>query len=179
MTGEQVLFAGISVVTVVSALLMVYARHPVYSAVFMILSMFGLAGAFVLLDSFFLGVIQVLVYAGAIMVLFLFIIMLLNVDQESTYLPTLSIPGVGLVATFLGFVGGMLFNMIQQASRVFPTAADAQWILTGGEGGTSIFSVSNLAGQLFYRHWFPFEAISMLLLSAIVGVVVLSKRRLA
>ncbi len=178
MTGEQIIFLILSVLMIGSSLLMIHSRHPVYSAVFMIVSMFGIAGCFVLLDSFFLAVLQVLVYAGAIMVLFLFIVMLLNVDQEASYLPSLTVPGIGLVAGFLGFSGAMLWSMVQQGTSVLPAASEVSWVLTSGESGKSILSVGNLATRLFYDHWFPFEAISMLLLSAVLGVVVLSKRRL-
>jgi NADH-quinone oxidoreductase subunit J len=169
MTPEQILFILIAAFMVVSSILMVHSRHPVYSAVFMISTMFGISGCFVLLDSYFLAVVQVLVYAGAIMVLFLFIIMLLNVDQEGMYQPSLSNMGIFLAAGFAGNLGAI----IARAHTHFPGVEASAWILTG-----KVLSLDNLSEQLFRVHWFPFEAISMLLLAAILGTVVLSKRRL-
>lgn len=169
MTPEQILFIFLAAFMVVSSILMVHARHPVYSAVFMILTMFGISGCFILLNSYFLAVIQILVYAGAIMVLFLFIIMLLNVDQEGMYQPSLSLPGVFLAAGFAGNLGAI----IAKAHSNFPGVEASAWIIKG-----KVLGLDNLSEQLFRVHWFPFEAISMLLLAAILGSVVLSKRRL-
>lgn len=181
MSGEQILFILMALLMVFSSVLMVHARHPVYSAIFMVVTMFGVAANFILLDSFFLGVIQILVYAGAIMILFLFIIMLLNVDQEGTYQPSLSGAGICLAAAFAGNLGAIIIQsgggwktvLYGEAGGTLTTPAQAKWILDQG-----VLAIGNLSTVLFRQHWFPFEAISMLLLSAIVGVVVLSKRRL-
>ncbi len=169
-TTEQIFFLVLALGMILSAVLMVNARHPVYSAVFMIATMFGIAACFVLLDAYFLGVIQVLVYAGAIMVLFLFIIMLLNVDQESSYQPSLGAAGIVLSAMFAGAMWATIWKEAvtlpsEVAVKVAPKA----------------FELQNIARVLFARedgYWFAFEAVSMLLLGAILGVVVLSKRRL-
>lgn len=169
-TPPQILFLVLSIGMILCSVLMVHSRHPVYSALFMIATMFGVAACFILLDSFFLGVIQVLVYAGAIMVLFLFIIMLLNVDQEATYQPSLGLVGIFLSAAF----AGDLWAIIWQDAPGLP---DPNLLLST----PAKFDVHNLAMTLFDKdvgYWFAFEAVSMLLLSAILGVVVLSKRRL-
>jgi NADH-quinone oxidoreductase subunit J len=176
LSPQQVLFLVMSVGMILSAVLMVNARHPVYSALFMIATMFGIAGCFVMLNAYFLGVIQVLVYAGAIMVLFLFIIMLLNVDQESSYEPSLGIPGIVLSALFAGNLWATIWNEAPRLPAQFGEAA-------AGVAQATIRDtrLDKLAYALFDMrdgYWFAFEAVSMLLLAAIVGVVVLSKRRL-
>lgn len=192
LTFEQILFLALSALMVTSTLMMVQSKHPVYSALYMVLTMFGVAGCFVLLDSFFLGVIQVLVYAGAIMVLFLFILMLLNVDHEANLPPVPSIPDVLLTAGFAGCLWSLLKavapgmspweSMVSIFARNhpnFPTPQDVAWVVKDPNlAGKSHLALDNLASTLFTKHWLPFEAISMLLLSAILGVVVLSKRRL-
>lgn len=169
MTPEKILFLFLAVFMALSSFQMVHARHPVYSAIFMILTMFGIAGCFVLLNSYFLAVLQVLVYAGAVMVLFLFIIMLLNVDQEALYEPYLG--GFGLILS--SAFAGVLMAIVLEAHSQLPGAAASAWVLKN-----DVISLGNISEVLFQVHWFPFEAISMLLLSAILGTVVLSKRRL-
>lgn len=164
---EQLLFMVFGLVMILSSVLMVNSRHPVYSAIFMIITMFGVAACFVLLDSFFLGVIQVLVYAGAIMVLFLFIIMLLNVDQETAYQPSLGPVGIALSALF----AGNLWHIVWVETSSLPDLAAAATV-------PDKIEIRALADVLLNQQWFAFEAVSMLLLSAVLGVVVLSKRRL-
>lgn len=176
LTPEQLLFFALTALMLISGISMINSRHPVYSAVWMVLSMFAVAGQFVLLDSYFLGVIQVLVYAGAIMVLFLFIIMLLNVDLDGSYQPTPSLlAGVLLVVTtvalVVGLVGPISDMQTESGASYFPLPSQAIDV-------PAKITLARLADSLFYKHWFSFEAVSMLLLAAILGVTVLSKRRL-
>jgi len=79
---EVVIFTGLALVAAVSAVLVIVQRHAVYSALFLIITMGGLAGIYILLEAYFVWVIQVIVYAGAIMVLFLFVIMLMDLRRE-------------------------------------------------------------------------------------------------
>lgn len=176
LTPQQLVFMGMTLLMLVSGISMINSRNPVYSAVWMVLAMFAVAGHFVLLDSFFLGVIQVLVYAGAIMVLFLFIIMLLNVDLDGSYQPTPSLlAGVLMVVTtvalVVGLVGPISVLQTESGAPYFPLPSQAMDV-------PAKITLAALADSLFYKHWFSFEAISMLLLAAILGVVVLSKRKL-
>ena len=110
------LFIVFSVLTLGGGLLMILSRHPVTAAMYMIVSMLGVAALFVLLDAFFLAVLQVLVYAGAVMVLFLFIIMLLDVGPKGAKSARLAwLPGLaGVAATFL--LGILLLSFLPESS---------------------------------------------------------------
>jgi NADH-quinone oxidoreductase subunit J len=141
-----------------------FSRNPVTSAMFLVLTIISMAGLFVLLHAFFLAAVQILVYAGAVIVLFLFVIMLLDLKAEA--LRRIKIYGlfagavsVGAILTiFLKSLGATLFNSDSQP-RV--------------EGGTN-----ELGKLLFSNYVLPFEVVSVLLLVAMVGVILLSKKNL-
>jgi NADH-quinone oxidoreductase subunit J len=172
---------------VASALLMVFMRNPIASAFWLIGTMLSLAGIFFLLQAQFLGVIQVLVYAGAVMVLFLFVIMLLNLGREERDLKRL--PGLLAVAVLIGILGSLLgplagysrerlaleytrSTLLANPDVVFDsTLGAAQATLERGVPG-------DIAKPLFEQYLVPFELTSMLLLAAIIGAVVLAKRRI-
>ncbi|MED5330967.1 MAG: NADH-quinone oxidoreductase subunit J [Planctomycetota bacterium] len=139
----------------------IFVRTPVYSAIFMILSFASTAGLFVLLDAYLIAIVQVLVYAGAIMVLFLFVIMLINLRSDE--LEGLKINPVMVLAagTFLG-----LFS--KAVADLGPAVSSESNALVGSPG--------LLAETLFTEYVVPFEAVSLLLLAAILGTVVLSRR---
>lgn len=155
------LFGGIAVA---SALLVVTRRNPVASAIFLILCFFCLAVLYVLLRAHFVAVIQVLVYAGAIMVLFLFVIMLLNLSQlEFGRVRNLVVKVVGAV---LGVV--LLVNLLGVINKpLLPQGAP----LSEGFGGTE-----QLGMLLFSKYLIPFEVASVLLLAAIIGAIILARR---
>jgi NADH-quinone oxidoreductase subunit J len=148
-------------------------KSPVASALWLVITLFGVAGLFVLLDAQFLAMLQVLVYAGAIMVLFLFVIMLLNLGRTAA--PDMK-GGIGmLTATLLG--GGLALQLIAvarlgppDAVRMPPGSMEA---LQREEG-----LVGLLGRSLYGEYLIPFEITSLLLLVAIVGAVVLAKRKL-
>jgi NADH-quinone oxidoreductase subunit J len=166
------LFGGIAVV---ASALVIAQRTPMYSVLLLIVSFLGLSGLYVLLDSPFAAVTQIIVYAGAIMVLFLFVVMLLNAPREDaparTTIP-LTLGGrplrVGLLlgAAFLVEIGWAL-------SRV----ADRP---IGGDAATAaaVRSVRQVGLELFQQHAFAFEVTSVLILVAMVGAVALAKRNL-
>jgi NADH-quinone oxidoreductase subunit J len=163
---ESLLFYVFSGLAVVCALLVVanpFSRNPVTSAMFLVLAIGSLAGLFVLLHAFFLAAVQVLVYAGAVMVLFLFVIMLLNLKDEQAR----PLPKAALVVALL--VAGALLTLLL---RIFDQAAPMA-ALPGAEveGGTR-----ELGSLLFKQYLLPFEAVSVLLLVGMVGVVLLSRR---
>ena len=156
-----------------SALLCITRRNPISSALWLVVTLFALAAMFVLLDAQFIAALQVLVYAGAIMVLFLFVIMLLNLGRPG---PT-DIKGPVGVLTAAVLAGVLLFQL-----RVLGQAAPPEAIqlppgmvaeLQQREG-----MVAAVAGPLFDAYLIPFEIASVLLLAAIVGAVVLAKRKL-
>jgi len=162
-------FAGVAVV---SALLCITRRNPVASALWLVVTMFQIAALFVLLDAQFIAVLQVLVYAGAIMVLFLFVIMLLNLGRNSV--SDIRGPAGLAVATLLaGAVGLQLFIVARSAPPGSPAGASPLALAEQTEGMVGV-----VARPLFTTYLVPFEITSVLLLVAIVGAVVLAKRQL-
>jgi NADH-quinone oxidoreductase subunit J len=164
---QDALFYIFAALTLICAFLVIgnpFSRNPVTSAMFLVLAIASLAGLFVLLHAFFLAAVQVLVYAGAVMVLFLFVIMLLDLKaEERRKVKTFGV-GAGLVC-----VVAILAILLASISR---TPID----LPGGpslEGGTV-----PLGNLLFKQYLLPFEIVSLLLLVAMVGVVLLSKKDL-
>jgi NADH-quinone oxidoreductase subunit J len=145
----------------------VFNRNPVASALSLVMSFLGLAALYITLDAYFIGTIQVLVYAGAVMVLFLFIIMLLDLKaEERRKLNVLSV--VGGLAVTVGFIA-QLFVVIEKlpfGSREFPPIT------------ANLDDVRNIGTILFTNYNLPFQVIGVLLLVASIGVVVLSKREL-
>ena len=153
------LFGGIGVVV---------CRNPVSAAFSMVLSFLGLASLFIQLDAYLVGTLQVLVYAGAIMVLFLFIIMLLNLrDEETRRLNLGAWAGGGLVViAFVGLLVKVIFS--------FPGFAFAKPPLVNPQA-----SDVALVGETLFRDFsFPFQVVGILLLVSTVGVVLLSKKEL-
>jgi len=177
---ETAIFWALSGVAVGSALLCITRRSPVASALWLVLTLFAIAGLFVVLDAFFIGIIQVLVYAGAIMVLFLFVIMLLNMGQRG---PTDMRGWVGRGVALLFGAGlvlqlGVLVRVIRAEGLASQTAA---YPLPAGELARlqeARGAVGMLAEPLFRQYLIPFEVTSVLLLAAIVGAVVLAKRKI-
>ena len=167
------IFWAFAAIAVGSALLCVTRRSPIASALWLVLTLFALAALFVILDAQFIAVLQVLVYAGAIMVLFLFVIMLLNLGRQA---PTDIKGPLGLavgvaLAGGLGFQLGVLRVAGPPAAILLPPDAMAR---AAAEQGI----VGSVARPLFDAYLVPFEITSVLLLAAIVGAVVLAKRKL-
>jgi NADH-quinone oxidoreductase subunit J len=156
-------FAGVAVV---SAFLCITRRNPVASALWLILTLFCLAGIFVLLDAQFIAALQVLVYAGAIMVLFLFVIMLLNLQAEPREQQRRGVRRAALIG------GGVLAVELFVLLRRLPTGDTPDRSPPEGFG-----TVQALSERLFTDFLLPFEITSILLLVAMVGAVVLAKRQ--
>ena len=164
MTIGAILFYLFGTLAVVSALGVILHPHPVYSALCLVLALFQIAGLFILLDAQMVAFLQVIVYAGAIMVLFLFVIMLLNLEREP------AAPPISWRLTMLG-VGGLLGLELAWffLRRATMPASSTEPVSDFG-------SVTSLAGTLFRQHALSFELTSVLLLVAVVGAVVLAKR---
>ncbi len=165
-----VIFGGIAIV---SALLCITRRSPVASALWLVVTLFALAAMFVLLDAQFIAALQVLVYAGAIMVLFLFVIMLLNLGRPG---PT-DIKGPLGLGVAVALAGAMLFLLRPLGQAALPTSIQLP------PGSVAALQqqrgiVGAVANPLFDAYLIPFEIASVLLLAAIVGAVVLAKRKL-
>ena len=163
-----ILFWVFSVLMLASALAVILFRNPVNSAMSLVLSFLGLAALFVTLDAFFIGIIQILVYAGAVMVLFLFIIMLLDLKAE-----TRRRINVATLAGGLAVLGGFIV-LLAQVVRSLPAASEHFPQLSR----TGYSDVSDVGMALFRNFNLPFQVVGVLLLVAAVGVVVLSRRSL-
>jgi len=155
-----------------SAMLAVTRKNPVASAMWLVLMFFGLAGGYVVLEAYFVAAVQVLVYAGAIMVLFLFVIMLIDLRSEHLMQdpsPRMPLLGVAAAVAFLVVSGIVLFDAVDR--HVFPNAAERALLdLDGG---------AKAIGEAIFGTWLlAFEVTSVLLLGAIFGAVILTKRRL-
>jgi NADH-quinone oxidoreductase subunit J len=160
-----VLFGGIAAVT---AVIMITRNNPIISALFLILNFASLAGLYLVLNAQFIAVAQVIVYAGAIMVLFLFVIMLLKPENEIilSFKPALKIFAVA--------VAGIVF--IQIVYLIFftgPGAALSPELESSIKAGT----VEQIGRELFTNYILPFEAAGFLLLAATIGALVLAKKR--
>jgi NADH-quinone oxidoreductase subunit J len=160
-------FVILSVLLIAAALGVVLQRNPVRSAMSLVATLFLLAVVFLFLDAHLVALLQIIVYAGAIMVLFLFVIMLLNLAAEPRDAGRFGLELAGALAgSFLAL------EMIELARREAPTAPNG-WGQTAAGFGTT----EALGEQLFTRFLLPFEITSVLLLVAIVGAVVLAKRQ--
>jgi NADH-quinone oxidoreductase subunit J len=168
MKAEEMFFFFLAGVALVSALLMITRKSPVISAIFLVLNFLALAGLYLTLQAQFLAIIQVLVYAGAIMVLFVFVIMLLNLSDEQ------------------GLTEGFSFKKVVGAILAFTMFFEIMYIVGLNSGGslalqspeaTRLGTVEHVGTQLFTKFLLPFEITSILLLAAMIGALVLAKKR--
>ncbi len=164
-------FYAFAVIAVISSLLVIGQGNPMHSVMLLIVSFGALAGLYVLLDAPFTAVTQIIVYAGAIMVLFLFVVMLLNVPREEPAPPGLSTM-IGPIGMRLGAVLSLLLamEMLWALGRVGLAWANREPALA------SVSSVALIGSGIFTRHAFAFEATSVLILVAMIGAVVLARR---
>jgi NADH-quinone oxidoreductase subunit J len=167
MNFELAFFLLVSCVAVVSAIVMITRPNPVMSVLYLIVNFFCLALLYLTLHAQFIAIIQILVYAGAIMVLFLFVIMLLNLGDEKQFFEQqkkyLAFVGIGLAAlAFLEIIAGIV--LVPKISQVPGVSLQ-------------IGSVESIGKVLFRDYLFPFEITSMLLLAAMIGVIVLAKKK--
>jgi NADH-quinone oxidoreductase subunit J len=167
---EAILFSLFAVSAVCFAVNVIFRRNAVHCALHLVGVLLSVSGLFVLLNAQFIAAIQILVYAGAIMVLFLFVVMLLNVRGESPLLTPGAAKGFGFFFAALAFV-------------------ELLWIVLSGGGEGAAHPAAALPpgfgspaeiGRILYSTWlFPFEVTSILLLIAVIGAVVLAKRKFA
>jgi NADH-quinone oxidoreductase subunit J len=169
MTFEQVVFYFLAGITAFSAVMMLLQRNPVNSALYLILNFFCLGGLYLTLNAQFIALVHILVYAGAIMVLFLFVIMLLNLGDDKRLTEHLGL------RMYLGiaFSAGLLIELLYIFGFSASTAA-AELSPSSVEMGT----VEYIGKVLFTKFLFPFEITSFLLLIAIIGAVLLAKKKI-
>ena len=166
MAITHILFWFLTALALVSALMVLLSKNPVYSVLWLIAVFFAISGHYILLNAQFLAIVNMIVYAGAIMVLFLFVIMLMNLDKETE-------PQKDIWMKIAGAISGgcllMLFvSLVKQATEMTNKTA----LLKTG----SIGLIQNLGKALFSDYVVPFEISSVLFLSAMVGAVVIGKK---
>ena len=169
MTLEIVLFVIFAIVCLVSGILMVTRVNPVISALFLVVNFGSLAGLYLTLNAQFIAVAQVIIYAGAIMVFFLFVIMLINPEHEKRFMeykPQLKIFAVAIaVLVFLQIAYIILFSN--------PSEGVSREVAASVKAGT----IEQIGRELFTKYVLPFEAVAYLLLAAAIGSLVLAKKK--
>ena len=156
-------FYFLSFLSILSALMVVFSRNPVHSVLYLVITFFSVGGHYLLLSAEFLFAVHVIVYAGAIMVLFLYVIMLLNLNKDTE-------PQKKSIYKFAAIISGGLMMLVMVAAL---KGADSAYMPAGGNAEIGL--VKNLGKMLFNEFLLPFEVVSVLLLAAMVGAVMLGK----
>lgn len=158
------LFYALSILTILSAIMVIVSKHPIRSILFLVLTFFLISAHYVLLNAQFLALVNIVVYAGAIMVLFLFVVMFLNLNRDievfKSWLP--------LFAAVIS--GASIFLIFLSAYK------STQQVQLDNTGGYQIGLVENLGEVLYRDYLFPMEVCSVLFLVAMIGVVLLSRK---
>ena len=162
---DVILFLIFAFIAVVCAFNVVWQTHPIASAISLIGVMGSLAILYLLLGAEFIAAAQVIVYAGAVMVLFVFVIMLLNAGAETSKGRSYLIPGAPLLIVFLGLVAFFV-------QRIFPSSTMVRF------GGFTGGGPKDIGNALFTTYLLPFEVTSLLILIAIVGAIVLARKEI-
>jgi NADH-quinone oxidoreductase subunit J len=165
MNVSEILFYSLSAMAIGSAILVVLSKNPVHSVLWLIVTFFAISGHYILLNAQFLGIVNLIVYAGAIMVLFLFVIMLMNLNSDSEPQKNKWLRLAGIVA------GGCLLLVMVAALKNAEVKGAGTELSTGDIG-----LIQNLGKALFTEYVVPFEISSILFLSAMVGAVVIGKK---
>jgi NADH-quinone oxidoreductase subunit J len=158
------LFYFLSFLAIMFGLMVVLSKNPIHSVLYLVLTFFAIAGHYVLLNAQFLAAVHIIVYAGAIMVLFLFVIMLLNLNKETEPHKSLLLKGSAAVAS-----GSLLVILVGSLKN-------AEQLQTTTVYNPNIGLIETLGQTLFHEFLLPFEVASILLLGAMVGAVMLGKK---
>jgi NADH-quinone oxidoreductase subunit J len=164
LTITEILFGILSLMAIVSGISVIFSRNPVFSVLYLIITFFSIAGHYILLNAQFLAAVHIIVYAGAIMVLFLFVIMMLNLNKETEPSKPVWVQFAAVIA------GGVLMITLIGSLKGAETLTLAQ------PQNSDIGLVGNLGKVLFSDFLVPFELSSVLFLSAMVGAVLLGKK---
>jgi NADH-quinone oxidoreductase subunit J len=171
---ETFVFYAFSAMAIGASTLVIGQRNPMYSVLLLITSFGALSGLYIQLDAPFVAVAQIIIYAGAIMVLFLFVVMLLNAPREDAAEWDRSHP---LQHPNIGRFGALLAALlIVQLVWAFATVSELEAPVGSRSDAATVGSVVEMGRVLFSRHTFAFEATSVLILVAMVGAVVLARR---
>ena len=164
---DQILFFTVAFLAIASAVYFVFAKNPMYAILSLIVTMFSIAGMYILLNAQFLGIVQTIVYTGAIMVLFLYILMMLNLNKEDESKKENLPKFVGIFSVCILFVGMLGAYKGLSGTTVAESNIDYSVGLT-----------KNLGRLLFNEYVLPFELASILILAGIVGAVLIGKKDL-
>lgn len=169
MTLEIILFIFFAGIAAVTSVLMITRSNAVISALFLVLNFASLAGLYLLLNAQFMAVTQVIVYTGAIMVLFLFVIMLLKPEHESLLTKTPGLKVFAFIVAFMVFVQlGYLIFFASPSSTITPDV----------EASVNAGTIETIGRELFTNYILPFEAAGYLLLAATIGAIILAKKKI-
>jgi NADH-quinone oxidoreductase subunit J len=172
---ELIVFVLASAVMLIGAFGVITRRNPVHAALSLVLTLFGVAVHFVALEAYFLAAVQIIVYAGAIVVLFLFVIMLLGVDKAED-LQTEPLVAQRWLAGIAGLgLLGLLVIAVSRGAEMLTTRAEG--LATSAEGASGDANIQQLARSVFGDYVVAFELTSILLVVAVVGTVMLARRR--
>lgn len=159
-------FYILSAIAIVCALMVVFSKNPVHSVLYLVTCFFALSGHYILMNAQFLAIVNIIVYAGAIMVLFLFVVMMLNLNRQNE----LDKSNIARLASVVG-AGALLLIIV---ASVKSADLDTLGVTQLGELGT----VQAIGKELFSTYLLPFEISSVLLFSAIVGAILLGKKEI-
>jgi NADH-quinone oxidoreductase subunit J len=159
----QSIFYFLSFTAIFCGLMVILSKNPIHSVLFLVMTFFALTGHYILLNAQFIAIVNIIVYAGAIMVLFLFVIMLLNLNAETEPLKSNVLKFIGVLA------GGSLMIVLIAALK------NASLIVSKSATNNELGMVKTLGLVLYKDYLMPFEVASILLLVAMVGAVILSK----
>jgi NADH-quinone oxidoreductase subunit J len=165
MNAPQIIFFILSAISILSALLVVFNRNPIYSVLWLVVCFFSIAGHFVMLSGQFLAIVHIIVYSGAIMVLMLFTVMLLNLNKESE-------PHKSNLLKFGAVISGGLLLLVLLATLKTSQLPGYQM-----PGNAEMGYVENIGKILYTKYILPFEVASILFITAMIGAVVLAKKQ--
>lgn len=160
----QYAFYFLSILAIFSALMVVFSRNPVHSVLYLVVTFFSIAGHYFLMNSQFLAMVHIIVYAGAIMVLFLYVIMMLNLNTDTEPNKSNWVKGAAVVT------GGLLMLILVVSTK------SADQLPIQKEMNANIGLISNLGKVLYNEYMLPFEVSSILFLVSMVGSVMLGKK---
>ena len=164
MEVTQILFWFLAALALIAAIGVVSSKNPIYSVLWLIVVFFAISGHYILMNAQFLAIVNIIVYAGAIMVLFLFVVMLMNLNSDAE-------PVKNVYMKMAGIISGLTLMIVLVAA--FSDAESGNVII---RRGTSVGLIKNLGNALFNKYVVPFEISSILFLGAMVGSVVIGKK---